>query len=75
MRPQEFRAKWSTPSGNERQTYQEHFRDLCAFLHQPAPSAANRAVWSAYGWEDDPTETTEDELLTRLLALNLSRQS
>jgi hypothetical protein len=43
MTPQEFRAKWSTPSGNERQTYQEHFRDLCALLHQPTPSAANRA--------------------------------
>lgn len=43
MTPQEFRAKWSTPSGNERQTYQEHFRDLCALLHQPTPSAADRS--------------------------------
>ena len=33
----------------------------------------DRAVWAAYGWEDDPNETTEDELLTRLLALNKER--
>ena len=43
MTPQEFKAKWSTPSGNERQTYTEHFRDLCALLNQPTPSAADRA--------------------------------
>ena len=38
MTPQEFKAKWSGTPGNERQTYQEHFRDLCALLHQPAPA-------------------------------------
>jgi hypothetical protein len=43
MTPQEFQAKWSRASGTERQTYQEHFRDLCALLHQPTPSAADRA--------------------------------
>jgi type II restriction/modification system DNA methylase subunit YeeA len=43
MTPQEFKATWSRESGNERQTYQEHFRDLCALLHQPTPSAANRS--------------------------------
>ena len=82
MTPQEFKAKWSKPLGPERQTYREHFRDLWALLHQPTPSTADRAdldytferaVWHAYGWDNDPPETTEDDLLTRLLALNQDR--
>src|SRR4051794_17576228 len=43
MTPQDFKAKWSKAPGNERQFYQEHFRDLCALLHQPTPSAADRS--------------------------------
>jgi hypothetical protein len=43
MTPHEFKAKWSTPSGNERQTYQSHFNDLCALLGVDKPSAADRA--------------------------------
>jgi type II restriction/modification system DNA methylase subunit YeeA len=43
MTPHEFKAKWSTPSGNERQTYQEHFADLCDLLGVDKPSAADRA--------------------------------
>ena len=43
MTPHEFRAKWSQSPGSERQTYQEHFRDLCDLLGQPRPSAADRA--------------------------------
>jgi len=31
-------------------------------------------VWFAYGWEDDdPAEVAADEILARLLALNLER--
>ena len=30
MTPHEFKAKWNTPSGNERQTYQAHIREFCA---------------------------------------------
>jgi type II restriction/modification system DNA methylase subunit YeeA len=41
---------------------------------QMAHERLDRAVWSAYGWDDDPTETTEDELLTRLLTLNGERK-
>jgi type II restriction/modification system DNA methylase subunit YeeA len=36
-------------------------------------AALDRAVWAAYGWTDDPAETTDEEILTRLLALNLQR--
>ena len=39
-----------------------------------AHAAFDRAVWAAYGWDDpDPAEVPEDELLARLLALNLER--
>jgi hypothetical protein len=34
----------------------------------------DRAVWSAYGWDDpDPSAVEEDVILGRLLALNLER--
>ena len=38
-----------------------------------AHNRLDRAVWHAYNWPDDPIETTEDELLTRLLELNGKR--
>ncbi len=47
---------------NERRTW-------LANLH----AALDRAVWSAYGWPDDPTETTDEQILERLLALNGER--
>ncbi|MFL5760263.1 MAG: type IIL restriction-modification enzyme MmeI [Xanthobacteraceae bacterium] len=48
---------------NERPTWLAH-------LH----AALDRAVWIAYGWEDlDPAATTDEGILTRLLALNLER--
>jgi hypothetical protein len=41
-----------------------------------AHAALDRAVWDAYGWEDaDPAAVPEDEILGRLLALNLARSS
>jgi type II restriction/modification system DNA methylase subunit YeeA len=37
-------------------------------------AALDRAVWTAYGWTDlDPTATTDEEILTCLLALNQAR--
>ncbi len=34
----------------------------------------NCAVWSAYGWPEEPSKTADDEtILRRLLALNLER--
>ena len=39
-----------------------------------AHAALDRAVWAAYGWDDpDPRETSEEEILSRLLALNQQR--
>lgn len=36
-------------------------------------AALDRAVWTAYGWPDDPAETTDEQILERLLALNQER--
>jgi len=39
-----------------------------------AHAALDRAVWTAYGWDDpDPAVVPEDTILARLLALNLER--
>jgi len=38
-----------------------------------AHASLDRAVWSAYGWEGDPAGSTDEEILTRLLSLNLER--
>lgn len=35
---QEFKLKWRTATGNERQTAQEHFIDLCRCLGHPTPN-------------------------------------
>jgi len=35
-----------------------------------AHAALDRAVWAAYGWEDDPSETGDEQILERVLALN-----
>lgn len=40
-----------------------------------AHAALDRAVWAESGWEDDPTETSDEEILTRLLALNQDRSN
>lgn len=48
---------------NERPAWLEH-----------AHAALDRAVWAAYGWDDpEPAAVPEDEILARLLALNLER--
>ena len=47
---------------NERPTWLAH-------LH----AALDRAVWSAYGWDDDPAQTTDEEILERVLAVNQLR--
>jgi hypothetical protein len=38
-----------------------------------AHTALDRAVWTAYGWPEPPGETDDEEILARLLALNLER--
>jgi len=43
-----------------------------AWLHA-AHAALDRAVWAAYGWEDDPEGTSDEEIPSQLLALNGER--
>ncbi len=43
-------------------------------MRAQAHAALDRAVWAAYGWEDDPGETEDEAILERLLALNGERQ-
>ncbi|MGC4192862.1 MAG: hypothetical protein QM589_17085 [Thermomicrobiales bacterium] len=38
-----------------------------------AHATLDRAVWTAYGWTDDPADTTDEQILERILALNLER--
>ena len=38
-------------------------------------AALDRAVWAAYGWDGDPSETADEAILERLLALNGERAS
>ena len=58
----ELKKRTLTNLYNQRPTWLQH-----------AHARLDRAIWLAYGWEDDPSETTEDELLSRLLALNGER--
>jgi len=38
-----------------------------------AHASLDRAVWAAYGWADDPPQTTDEVILERLLELNGAR--
>ncbi|MDP9362880.1 MAG: hypothetical protein M3Q10_01395 [Chloroflexota bacterium] len=60
--PAELKARTLTNLYNQRPAW-------LANLH----AALDRAVWSAYGWEDDPAATDDEAILARLLALNLDR--
>lgn len=40
---------------------------------QNAHAALDRAVFAAYGWAEDPEQISEEELLGRLLGLNVRR--
>ena len=58
-----MRRRTLTNLYNERPTW-------LANLH----AALDRAVWAAYGWDDpDPAAVAAEEILARLLALNLER--
>ncbi len=53
---------------------QEAWRD--PRLHAIATAALDRAVWSAYDWDDpDPAAVAEDVILARLLTMNHERTS
>ena len=72
-----LRSNWLNPpecpeAELKKRTLTNLYNQRPAWL-QMAHDKLDRAVWHAYDWHDDPTQTTEDEILTRLLALNQIR--
>ena len=73
----EFRSNWLEPGGASEAVLEE--RTLTALYNlRPgwlgnAHRALDRAVFAAYGWPEDPLELPEEEMLSRLLALNRER--
>ena len=61
LTPQDFVSKWKRSTGREKQTYQQHFLDLCEL---------DEVVFAAYGW---PGDLSDEKILEKLLALNLER--
>jgi hypothetical protein len=39
-----------------------------------AHQTLDQAIWTAYGWPDEPSETDDETILRRLLAVNLERR-
>ncbi len=73
----ELRGNWLNPDGAsgeelKKRTLTNLYNARPTWLAN-AHAVLDRAVWTAYGWTDDPAETTEDQILERLLALNLER--
>jgi hypothetical protein len=62
MTPSAFIKKWKASNLQERSAAHEHFIDLCRLLGE--------AIAQAYAWKSD---IIDDEMLTKLLALNLER--
>jgi hypothetical protein len=60
--PAVLKKRTLTALYNERPAWLAHLHD-----------ALDRAVWAACGWDAVPTETGDEEILTRLLALNAAR--
>ena len=73
----EARRRWLDPEGATPEQLKK--RTLTALYNErPAwlvhlHAALDRAVWAAYGWEDDPAATDDEAILARLLALNGER--
>ncbi|HYP59915.1 MAG TPA: type IIL restriction-modification enzyme MmeI, partial [Thermomicrobiales bacterium] len=72
-----LRSNWLNPpdcseAELKKRTLTNLYNQRPAWL-QMAHEKLDRAVWHAYGWDDNPTETTDDEILTRLLNLNQMR--
>jgi hypothetical protein len=38
LTPQDFVSKWKRVTAREKQTYQEHFLDLCQLIGHPTPN-------------------------------------
>ena len=59
MQIDQFIAKWSANSRNERAAAQEHFLDLCALLNEPTPNSD--PTGSAYAFEKGATKASGGE--------------
>jgi len=73
----ELRENWLNPEGAseaelKKRTLTNLYNARPTWL-QNSHAALDRAVWAAYGWDDEPNETTDEEILERLLALNGER--
>ena len=75
LTPQDFVSNWKRVTAREKQTYQEHFID---FSNQRPTwlelvyKKLDEAVFAANGW---PSDLSDEEILERLLSLNLERKS
>ncbi len=75
----ELRENWLNPEGAsetelKKRTLTNLYNARPTWLAN-AHATLDRAVWVAYGWEDDPAVTTDEQILERLLALNRERTS
>jgi type II restriction/modification system DNA methylase subunit YeeA len=73
----ETRERWLNPPGAseadlKKRTLTNLYNDRPTWLAN-LHAALDRAVWAAYGWDDDPAATPDDAILERLLALNQAR--
>ena len=73
----ERRRAWLDPEGADaaelkKRTLTNLYNQRPAWLAH-LHAALDRAVWAAYGWEDEPSETDDEAILARLLVLNGER--
>ena len=76
MSAQEFVNKWRNITGTERATSQSHFIDVCALVGHPTPTENDpHGAMFAFvaGVEKWPNALSDEEILARLLKLNLER--
>ncbi|MDP3483687.1 MAG: hypothetical protein Q8S05_10310 [Sulfuricella sp.] len=73
MNVQQFIKKWHKSTLKERSASQSHFNDLCALLGEPTPTDVDPdGTWYLRARRQTP-EMADEEILRRLLELNLAR--
>jgi hypothetical protein len=60
LTPQEFVSKWKRVTAREKQTYQEHFIDLCHLVGHPTPIEYDPSA-ETFAFEMDATKTTSGQ--------------
>ncbi|CAN5650788.1 class I SAM-dependent DNA methyltransferase [soil metagenome] len=73
----ELRESWLNPDGAteaelKKRTLTNLYNARPTWLDQ-AHQTLDQAVWTAYGWPEAPSDTDDETILRRLLALNLER--